>query len=65
MKKDYPQVENYTRIYTNNNNRLIKKNNDYIDENKTANVDSTFFDVFRLPAIEGDVKHALMNPIQL
>src|SRR5665213_296197 len=30
MKKDYPQVENYTRIYTNNNNRLIKKNNDYI-----------------------------------
>jgi len=62
MKKDYPQVENYTRIYTNNNNRLIKKNNDYIDENKTANVDSTFFDVFQLPAIEGDVKHALDEP---
>jgi len=62
MKKDYPQVENYTRIYTNNNNRLIKKNNDYINENKTANVDSTFFDVFQLPAIEGDVKHALDEP---
>ena len=62
MKKDYPQVENYTRIYTNNSNRLIKKNNDYIDENKTANVDSTFFDVFQLPAIEGDVKHALDEP---
>jgi len=62
MKKDYPQVENYTRIYTNNNNRLIKKNNDYIDENKTANVDSTFFDVFQLPAVEGDVKHALDEP---
>ncbi|HEY5462155.1 MAG TPA: ABC transporter permease [Hanamia sp.] len=62
IKKDYPQVENYTRIYTNNNNRLIKKNNDYIDENKTANVDSTFFDVFQLPAIEGDVKHALNEP---
>jgi len=62
MKKDYPQVENYTRIYTNNGNRLIKKNNDYIDENKTANVDSTFFEVFRLPAIEGDVRHALDEP---
>ncbi|HEY5408176.1 MAG TPA: ABC transporter permease, partial [Ginsengibacter sp.] len=62
MKKDYPQVENYTRIYTNNNHRLIKKNNDYIDENKTANVDSTFFDVFQLPALEGDVKHALDVP---
>lgn len=25
LKKDYPQVENYTRIYTNNGDRLIKK----------------------------------------
>src|SRR5436190_583570 len=62
LKKDYPQVENYTRIYTFNGNRLIKKGNDYIDEAKVANVDSTFFDIFQFPVIEGDLKHALIEP---
>jgi len=62
LKKDYPQVEQYTRIYTNNGDKLIKKGNEYIDEKKVANVDSTFFDVFQLPVIEGDIKHALVEP---
>lgn len=62
LKKDYPKVENYTRIYTSDGNKLIKKGNDYIDETKVANVDSTFFDLFRLPAIEGDTKNALDEP---
>ncbi len=62
LKKDYPQVENYTRLYTFNGDKLIKKGNDYIDESKVANVDSTFFDVFQLPVIEGDIKHALNEP---
>ena len=56
LKKDYPQVENYTRIYTFNGDKLIKKGNEYINEEKVAHVDSTFFDVFTLPAIEGDIK---------
>src|SRR6478735_3766210 len=62
LKKDYPQVENYTRIYTFTGDKLIKKGNAYIDEGKIAHVDSTFFDVFRLPAIEGDLKRALIEP---
>ncbi len=62
LKKDYPQVEQYTRIYTFSGDKLIKKGNDYIDEAKVANVDSTFFDVFKLPVIEGDIKHALIEP---
>jgi putative ABC transport system permease protein len=62
LKKDYPQVEQYTRIYTFNGDKLIKKGNDYIDEAKVAHVDSTFFDVFEIPAIEGDIRHALDEP---
>jgi putative ABC transport system permease protein len=62
LKKDYPQVEQYTRIYTFNGDKLIKKGNEYIDEKKVANVDSTFFDVFQLSVIEGDTRHALDEP---
>lgn len=62
LKKDYPQVEQYTRIYHSSGSKLIKKGNDYINESDVANVDSTFFDVFTLPAIEGDTKTALNEP---
>jgi putative ABC transport system permease protein len=62
LKKDYPQVENYTRIYTNNGDKLIKKNNEFINETKTANVDSTFFEIFQLAAIEGNLKQSLSEP---
>lgn len=62
LKKDYPQVEKYTRIYTFNGDKHIKKGNEYIDEPKVAHVDSTFFEVFTLPAIEGNTKTALDEP---
>ena len=62
LKKDYPEAEQYTRIYTFNGNKLIKKGNEYINEAKVAHVDSTFFDVFTLPAIEGNTKTALDEP---
>ncbi len=62
LKKDYPQIEQYTRIYTFNGNKLVKKGNEYNDEKRVAHVDSTFFDVFTLPAIEGDTKTALNEP---
>lgn len=62
LKKDYPQVENYTRIYTFNGDKLFKKGNEYIDETKVCHADSTFFDVFTLPSIEGNTKTALNDP---
>jgi putative ABC transport system permease protein len=62
VKKDYPQVEEYTRIYTSDGDKLIKKGNEFINEKRVANVDSTFFSVFVLPAIEGDTKTALNEP---
>jgi putative ABC transport system permease protein len=62
LKKDYPQVEEYTRIYTSEGSKLIKKDNEFINEPHVANVDSTFFSVFALPVIEGDIKTALNEP---
>ncbi|MEP6513432.1 MAG: ABC transporter permease, partial [Parafilimonas sp.] len=62
LKKDYPDVEEYTRIYNNNGNKLIKKGNEYINEANVAHVDSTFFSIFALPAIAGDTKTALKEP---
>jgi len=62
LKKDYPQVEGYARLYNNNGDKLIKKGNEFIDELRVAHVDSTFFRVFDLPVIEGDTRTALDEP---
>ena len=62
LKKDYPQIEEYTRIYANEGEKLVKKGNEFITEQRVGYVDSTFFNVFTLPAIEGDTKTALNEP---
>jgi putative ABC transport system permease protein len=62
LKKDYPQVEEYTRIYASNGSKLVKKANDYINEDGVAHADSTLFDVFTFPAIAGNTKTALNEP---
>jgi putative ABC transport system permease protein len=62
MIKDYPAIEQYTRIYNSNGSKLIKKGNSFVIEDHVANVDSTFFDVFTLPAIAGNTHTALDEP---
>ncbi|HRI26172.1 MAG TPA: ABC transporter permease [Ferruginibacter sp.] len=62
LKKDYPQVEEYTRVYNNDGAKFIRKGNEYINEPRVANVDSTFFSVFQLPVIEGNTLTALNEP---
>ncbi|MEP7110119.1 MAG: ABC transporter permease [Ferruginibacter sp.] len=62
LKKDYPQVEQFVRFYNSNGSKLIKKGNDFINEQRVVNADSTLFDVFTLPAVEGDTKNALNEP---
>ena len=62
LKKDYPQVEEYARLYASNGSKLIKKGNDYINEDRVANADSTLFNVFTFPAIAGNTKTALNEP---
>jgi putative ABC transport system permease protein len=62
LKKDYPEVETFARLYNNDGSKLIKKGESYINETKVANVDSTFFDVFSFKPISGDLHTALNAP---
>jgi len=63
LKKDYPQVQEYTRIYSHSGDtKLIRKGNEYITETRAAYVDSTFFNVFAFPSLEGDTRAALNDP---
>jgi putative ABC transport system permease protein len=52
LKNDYPQVEEYTRLYV-YETKMVKQGNDYNKEQKVAYVDSTFFRVFTFDVISG------------
>lgn len=62
LKKDYPQVEEYTRIYNSEGDKLVRKGNDYINEDKIVYADSTFFRIFPQTVLSGDTKTALFEP---
>ncbi len=62
LKKDYPQVEEYTRIYNIDNNVYIKKGDQFFNERRMACVDSTFFKVFSFPVLYGNKEYALNEP---
>ena len=62
LKNDYPEVEQYVRLYASQGAKLIKKDNEFIREGAIAHADSTLFDVFTLPAIIGKTKTALNEP---
>ncbi|WP_405207314.1 ABC transporter permease [Aquimarina sp. LLG6339-5] len=62
LKKDYPEVEEYARIYASEGSKLIRKGTELIDEYAVAYVDSTFFNVFTFPALKGNPKTALYAP---
>ena len=62
LKKDYPQVEQFARIYASEGSKLFKKDNVFINESRVAYADSTLFDVFTFPAISGNPKTALNEP---
>ena len=62
LKKDYPEIEAYTRIFVNSGPKLIKKGSEFINEARVGHVDSTFFNVFTVPAIQGNTQTALNEP---
>jgi putative ABC transport system permease protein len=62
LKKDYPQVEEFARLYTNEGAKLFKKGNQYINEERVTYADSTLFNVFTFPAIAGNTQTALNEP---
>lgn len=62
LTKDYPQVEQYTRVYNSNGSKMIRKDRDFINEAHIAHVDSTFFQVFSLKSLAGNLGSALNEP---
>lgn len=62
LKKDYPELEEFVRIYASEGSKMIKKDNAFIQETNVAYADSTFFDVFTFPALEGETHTALNEP---
>lgn len=62
FKRDYPEVEQYTRIYSYSGAKFFKKGNELVSEGRLAFVDSTFFDVFTFPALHGNTRTALNDP---
>ncbi|MGB4843744.1 MAG: ABC transporter permease [Ferruginibacter sp.] len=61
IKKDYPEVEDATRIRTYGFPKIII-NDKKFNEGKFAYVDANFFSVFTLPIIKGDAATALLEP---
>lgn len=62
LRKDYPQVEQYTRVFTFSGSKMVRKGSEFINESNVAHVDSTFFDVFQLKPVAGHIKTALNEP---
>ncbi len=61
LKKDFPQVEQFVR-FRNTGGLLIKKGNENVQENNVIYADSTLFDVFTFPMIDGNPQTALREP---
>ena len=61
LKKDYPQIIQYTRL-RNFGDILIKKGNQNIQNHNAVFADSTFFQVFSVPIISGNPLTALNEP---
>jgi len=61
MVKEFPEVENSTRITPALNIRF-KKGTEIIDEPKSVYCDASLFSIFTLPMIEGDHITALKQP---
>ena len=61
LKKDFPEVEEATRLRNYGTPKLVYANKTF-KEDRFAFVDSNFFQVFTLPLIEGDAKTALLEP---
>lgn len=62
LKNDYPEVLQYTRLYNSSGSKLVKKDNEFINELRVVHADSSIFDVFTLPIIKGEAKNALNRP---
>jgi putative ABC transport system permease protein len=61
MKKDFPEVQDATRIMSFGTPKIIYNNTIFKDE-QFALVDPNFFSIFTVPMIKGDAKTVLAQP---
>jgi putative ABC transport system permease protein len=61
LKKDFPEVANYTRIGY-QGNHVLRYNDNISRESRIYTADSTYFEIFSFPLIYGNVKTALVRP---
>jgi putative ABC transport system permease protein len=62
LKNDYPQVQEFTRLYASGGSKVIRKGSEYITEQRVVHVDSTFFQVFTFEPLKGNIQDALNDP---
>lgn len=62
LKQDYPQIEEYTRIYNFDGDKLIRKGDQFNNEKRAAYADSTFFKVFTFSVLYGNTERILNEP---
>jgi putative ABC transport system permease protein len=61
MKKDFPEVQDATRIVSFGSPKITYRDKAFKDD-RFALVDPNFFSIFTLPLIEGDPRTALLQP---
>ena len=61
LKKDFPEVINYTRLGYFGQHKL-RYNDKVFREGDIYTADSTYFDIFTMPFLYGDAKNSLKNP---
>src|SRR6478609_7795552 len=61
LKKDFPEVQDATRLLAFGSSKIIYKDKSFKDD-RFAFADPNFFSVFTLPMMEGDAKTALLQP---
>jgi putative ABC transport system permease protein len=62
LKQDFPQIKQYTRIFSFNPVKMFKRGSVFIKEFGVFYADSSFFKVFDFPAIAGNTMTALNEP---
>lgn len=61
MKKEFPEVSQYVR-FQGSDEINVKKGNESIKEDRVVFADSTIFEVFTLPMLQGNPATALVDP---
>ena len=62
LKADYPEVENFCRLYLRYGGGVIRYEDTSIKEDNIFNADQSFFEMFSYPLVEGDRNTALKEP---